>query len=100
RGIKGEGLHNRNPQNSAGIRLALVQSVTYTIFTMVKEYIFLAAGCVAVGIVITFVVLAIAQRLGINVIDEYMWVLAIPTVLSLFLNIALLELYRKYRKKK
>ncbi|MFC1966421.1 hypothetical protein ACFLWI_05700 [Chloroflexota bacterium] len=54
----------------------------------------------AVGIVITFVVLTIAQRLGINVIDEYMWVLAIPAVLSLFLNITLLELYRKYRKKK
>ena len=67
---------------------------------MVMEYIILASGCVAVGIVITFVVLAITQRLGINIIDEHIWVLAIPAVLSLILNIVLLELYRKYRKRK
>jgi len=67
---------------------------------MVREYILLAVGCVVVGIVLTFVVLAISQRLGISVLGEYIWVLAIPVVLSLVLNITLLELYRKYRKKK
>ncbi len=66
---------------------------------MVREYIFLAVGCVAVGMVLVFVVLGVCQRLGIN-IDKNMWVVAIPAVLSLILNIALLELYRKYRKKK
>jgi len=60
----------------------------------------MAMGCVVVGIVLTFVVLAISQRLGISVLGEYIWVLAIPAVLSLILNITLLELYRKYRKKK
>jgi len=67
---------------------------------MVKEYIFMAMGCVVVGVVLTFVVLAISQRLGISVLGEYIWVLAIPVVLSLVLNITLLELYRKFRKKK
>ncbi len=66
---------------------------------MVGEYIFLASGCVAVGVVVTFVVLGASVRLGISV-EENLWILAIPTVFSLILNISLLELYRKYRKRK
>jgi hypothetical protein len=66
---------------------------------MVREYIFLAAGCVSVGMVITFVVLGVCQRLGVN-IDENLWVVAIPAVLTLILNVTLLELYRKFRRKK
>jgi len=65
---------------------------------MVREYIFLASGCVAVGLILILIGLAICKRLGIN-IDENLWVLAIPTVLSLILNVSLLELYHKYRKK-
>jgi len=67
---------------------------------MVREYIFLATGCVAAGVVITFIILIASQRLGIRIFDENLWVLGIPAVLSLTLNVALLELYRKYRKKK
>ena len=63
------------------------------------EYIFLAAGCAAVGEVVTFVVLGVCQSLGIS-IERNLWVLAIPAVSSLFLNISLLELYRKYKRKK
>jgi len=66
---------------------------------MVGEYIFLATGCVAVGIVLTFVVLGASVRLDIS-IEENLWLLAIPAVLSLILNISLLELYRKYRERK
>ena len=66
---------------------------------MVREYIFLATSCVAVGIVLTFVVLGVCLRLGIN-IEENFWVVAIPAVLSLILNILLLELYHKYHKRK
>jgi hypothetical protein len=66
---------------------------------MVREYIFLAAGCVSVGVVITFIVLGVCQRLGIN-IDEHLWIVAIPAVLSLFLNVALLEIYRKFRRRR
>ena len=51
------------------------------------------------GVVLTFVVLGVSVRLGIS-IEENLWVLAIPAVLSLILNISLLELYRKYRKRK
>ena len=66
---------------------------------MVREYIFLAAGCVSVGVVITLIVLGVCQRLGIN-IDENLWVVAIPAVVSLILNVVLLEIYRKFRKRK
>ena len=66
---------------------------------MVKEYIILAVGCVTVGVVLLFVVLGVSLRLGID-IGKNFWVLAIPAVLSLILNIALLELYRKFRKRK
>lgn len=66
---------------------------------MVREYIFLATSCAVVGIVITLIVIGVCRSFGIN-IDEYLWVLAIPVVLTLILNIALLELYRKFRKKK
>jgi general stress protein CsbA len=66
---------------------------------MVREYIFLAAGCVSVGIVITFVVLGVSQYLGIN-IEKNIWIVAIPVFLTLILNVILLEVYRKYRKRK
>jgi cytochrome c biogenesis protein CcdA len=64
---------------------------------MVREYIFLAAGCVSLGIIITFIVLGLCQYLGIN-IDEHWWVVAVPVVLSIVINITLIEIYRKFRK--
>ncbi len=66
---------------------------------MVGAYIFLALGCVVVGVVLTFVVLGACVRLGVN-IEENLWVVAIPVVLALILNITLLEFYHKYRKRK
>ena len=66
---------------------------------MVREYVFLAGSCVAVGVVLTFIVIGVCLRLRID-IEENFWVLAIPAVLSIILNISLLELYRKYRKNK
>jgi hypothetical protein len=66
---------------------------------MVRDYIFLAAGCVSVGLVTTFVVLGVCQSLGI-VIERHLWVLAIPAVFSVTLNVFLLEVYRKFRRKK
>ena len=66
---------------------------------MVMEYIFLASGCVGVGVVLTFIVLGVCQRFGIN-IEKNIWVVAIPAVLSLILNVSLLELYRKWRRRK
>jgi hypothetical protein len=65
---------------------------------MVREYIFLACGCVSLGIIITFIVLGLCQRFSIK-IDEHWWVVAIPVVLSLIINIIFVEVYRKLRKR-
>lgn len=66
---------------------------------MVKEYIILAAGCIGVGVVLTFIILGVSVRAGLD-LNENLWLLAIPAVLSLTLNIVLLELYHKFRRRK
>jgi hypothetical protein len=63
----------------------------------VRDYIFLATGCVSLGVIITFAVLWVCQRLGIK-IDENWWVVAVPVVLSLIINITLVEIFRKFRR--
>lgn len=65
---------------------------------MVRQYIILAVGCVVAGIVITFVMLVVCQRLGVN-IEQNLWVVAIPAVLSVLLNVGVLEIYHAYRRK-
>ncbi len=67
---------------------------------MVRYYIFLASSCAAVGIVLTFAVLLVSQRLGLDIMGKSIWVLAIPVVLSVALNIALIEMWRKYWPRK
>ena len=62
------------------------------------EYIFLAAGCMFLGVLITFAVLAACARFNYP-IDEHWWVVAVPVILSLILNITFVELYRKFRSK-
>ncbi len=66
---------------------------------MVMEYIYLATGCTVVGVVMTYVVLEVCQILGVS-IERNVWVVGIPAVFSLILNVTLLELYRKFKRKK
>jgi hypothetical protein len=65
--------------------------------TLVLVYVSLAAGCVMLGTVITFMVLLAAQYFQID-ISRNLWILAIPAVLSLFLNVIFIELYLRYRR--
>jgi len=66
---------------------------------MARDYIIIAVSCLVMGVIITFIILGIVARAGINFFQN-LWLLAIPAILALFLNIALLELYRKFRQKK
>ncbi len=66
---------------------------------MARDYIFLAAGSIAAGVVLTFVLLGVSARAGLD-LNEHLWLLAIPAILALTLNIVLLELYRRFWKKK
>ena len=67
---------------------------------MIRDYVIMAVGCFVVAVVIALATIALAIRLRIDVLGEHAWILAIPAVLAIVLNIALLELYRKFRKKK
>ena len=62
------------------------------------SYVYLAVGSLALGILITFLMLYICQFFGID-INRNLWMIAIPIVLAIALNIWLIELYDRYRRK-
>jgi len=62
------------------------------------SYVYLAVGSLALGILITFFMLYICQFLGID-INRNLWMIAIPIVLAIALNIWFIELYDRYRRK-
>ena len=67
---------------------------------MVRDYILIAAGCLVVGMVLAIFVITLGMRAGLRIIGEDIWVLTIPAVLAIILNIILLEIYHKFKKKK
>jgi uncharacterized membrane protein len=62
------------------------------------SYVYLAVGSLAMGIIITFLMLYICQFFGID-INKNLWMIAIPIILAIALNIWFIELYDRYRKK-
>ncbi len=65
---------------------------------LVLIYIYLAASVAMLGVGITFAMLFVCALYGI-VITEHLWLLAIPPVLSLLINVFLIELYRKIARR-
>lgn len=61
-------------------------------------YIYLAVGCGFIGVVVTFAVMFACDYLGVN-ITENLWIIAIPIVTALVLNIVLIELYSRFKRK-
>ncbi len=61
-------------------------------------YIYLAIGCGSVGVIFTFILLFLCQYLGVD-ISKNMWLLVLPVTGAVILNICIIELYQKYRKK-
>ena len=78
--------------------MPLVTELPGAVVTRMAIYIYLAVGCAALGAIITFIVLFVCQYFSID-ISEHLWIIAIPAVLSILLNIMFIELYFKYRKK-
>jgi hypothetical protein len=62
------------------------------------EYVYLAVGSLALGIIITFIMLFICQVLSVD-INRNLWLISIPIILAIALNIWFIELYDRYRKK-
>jgi ABC-type multidrug transport system permease subunit len=67
--------------------------------SFILELIYFAVGCAALGIVFAFILVFICQYFGID-IYQHLWLLLMPLVLSISLNILILELYGKYKRKK
>jgi hypothetical protein len=65
---------------------------------MELEMIFLAVVTGILGVIITFILIFVCQFFGIDMLNN-IWLLAIPVVLAIALNIWFIELYHKYKKK-
>jgi uncharacterized membrane protein len=63
------------------------------------ELIFFAIACLILGTIFSGILAAVCWFLNID-IWENIWLLGIPAVLSIVLNILFLELYYKYKNKK
>jgi hypothetical protein len=66
---------------------------------MELEMIFLAVVTGILGVIITFILIFVCQYFDIDMLKN-IWLLAIPVVLAVALNIWFIELYHKYKKKK
>jgi cytochrome c biogenesis protein CcdA len=61
-------------------------------------FVALAIGCAAMGILMTFVLLGVCNYYGID-LTKNLWLITLPIVIAIVLNIMSLELYDKFRKK-
>jgi hypothetical protein len=66
--------------------------------SFITDLIYLAIGCGALGTLLAFVLVFTCQYFGIDLYKN-LWLLLIPLVLSIALNITFIELYRKFKKK-
>jgi hypothetical protein len=62
------------------------------------SYVYLAVGSLALGIIITFIMLFLCQAFAVD-INKNLWMIGIPIILSIALNIWFIELYDRYRRK-
>ncbi len=63
------------------------------------EYVYLAIGCGSLGVILTFVVVLTCRALDVDLVKN-LWIISIPVILSIVLNIAVIELYSRYKRKK
>ncbi len=62
--------------------------------SLILTYIYLASGCVIVGTALTMLLLFACAYFGIDIFKN-LWLLALPSILSLLLNVLFIEIYRK-----
>ena len=66
---------------------------------LVLTFVSLAVGSASLGIVITFAVLLLCQYLGVD-IGRSLWVLGIPALSSLLLNVLFIELFLRFGRRR
>jgi hypothetical protein len=67
--------------------------------SFILEIIYFAVGCAALGVLFAFILVIACQYFGID-IYKHLWLLLLPLVLSITLNILTIELYGRYKRKK
>ena len=67
--------------------------------SFILELIYFAVGCAAIGVLFAFILVFALDYFHIDVY-KHLWLLLIPLVLSILLNILIIELYGKYKRKK
>ena len=60
--------------------------------------VFLAVMSGLLGVIIAFIMIFVCSLLGIDILKN-LWLLAIPVVLAVTLNIWFIELYHRHKKK-
>ena len=60
-------------------------------------YIYLAVGCGMLGVVFTYVMLIVCLYFGIDILAN-LWLITIPIILAVALNIFLIEVYSRRKK--
>jgi len=61
-------------------------------------FVYLAVGCGFLGVLLTYATLFICAYYGID-ISKNLWIIAIPVVVAIALNIFFIELYSRRRKR-
>ncbi|MFA5079020.1 MAG: hypothetical protein WC541_05990 [Dehalococcoidia bacterium] len=61
-------------------------------------YVALAVGCAGLGILLTVVLLAVCQYFRID-LAQNLWLISLPIVLTVALNIWFIELYDRMKNK-
>ena len=67
--------------------------------SFILELIYFAVGCAALGVLFAFILVFALQYFDVD-IYKHLWLLLIPLVLSISLNILAIELYGKFKRKK
>jgi len=65
------------------------------ILTMTWQLMYLAVSSGFFGLIITYLVLYAINHFGIDISKNW-WIVAVPVVLAIVLNVCLIEIYRKF----
>ena len=65
---------------------------------LVLYYVYLAVACAGLGTGITVLLILFCQYYEIDIMKN-LWLLAVPVVVSLFVNVLFVEVYRRLRKR-
>jgi hypothetical protein len=61
-------------------------------------YISLATGCVFIGVGLVFATLFACSYFGIDIVRNF-WILGIPVIATLLINVLLIELVQRIRRR-